>query len=228
MSHPRLLRVDSSLHAATSVSRAVADIFEAAWRAAAPEGEVVRRDVGAEPLPYLTELEHGAMFVPEEHRDAEQRAAQEAAAVLADELLDADAILLCAPLYNLGVPATLKTWLDRCFTDIRLFPGYGITRPLAGRKVVVVTSRGGAYGPGAPMAGWDHAEPYLNRVLTDVLGLERIDLTVELTLAATSPAMAHLLDESAASRADAEETARRLGARLAVEVEAAQRAAAVG
>jgi FMN-dependent NADH-azoreductase len=137
----RLLRIDSSLHGpSTSVSRVVADIFEAAWTAAG--GAVVRRDLGAQPIGYLTEDEHTAMFIPEEHRTTEQHDAQARAAALADELFDADVLLLTSPLYNLNIPATLKTWIDHVFTDIRLFPGYGITRPLAGRTAVVIPPQG--------------------------------------------------------------------------------------
>jgi FMN-dependent NADH-azoreductase len=209
-----LLRVDSSLHGpSTSVSRAIADIFEASWVEAG--GEVVRRDLGAEPLPYLTEVEHTAMFVPEEQRSSEMREAQAQAALLADELFDADVLLVTAPLYNLNVPSTLKSWLDRIFTDIRLFPGYGLTSPLAGRSAVVVTSRGGGYGPGAPMAGWNVEERYLRTIFADILGYDQRDITVELTLAEVTPAMADLVGIAQSSRRNAEDLAQHFGRELA-------------
>ena len=49
----RLLRIDTSLRLDGSVSRAVADSAEDAWCRAAPEAEVVRRDLGTDPLPSL-------------------------------------------------------------------------------------------------------------------------------------------------------------------------------
>jgi FMN-dependent NADH-azoreductase len=209
-----LLRVDSSLHGpSTSISRAIANIFEASWVEGG--GEVVRRDLGMEPLPYLTEVEHTAMFVPEEHRTDEMRAAQARAAALADELYAADVLLLTAPLYNLNIPATLKSWLDHIFCDIRLFPGYGITKPLAGRAAVVITSRGGGYGAGAPMAGWNVEERYLRTQLTDILGYEQRDIPVELTLAAATPAMAGLVGIAESNRRNAEDLARLHGRGLA-------------
>jgi FMN-dependent NADH-azoreductase len=209
-----LLRVDSSLHGpSTSVSREIADLFEAAWVEAG--GSVVRRDLGAEPLPYLTELEHSAMFVPEEHRTPEMREAQAQAALLADELYACDVLLVTAPLYNLNIPSTLKTWLDRIFTDIRLFPGYGLSAPLAGRSAVVITTRGGGYSVGAPMAGWNVEERYLRTIFADILGYDQRDIIVELTLADVTPAMADLVGIAQANRRNAEDLAQLFGRELA-------------
>lgn len=214
-STPSLLRVDSSIHSAESVTRAVADRFEEAWTEGNPTGRVVRRDVGLTPLPYLTETEHTAMFVPVEYRTEEHNAAQERAARLAEELLEADVLLVTAPLYNLGVPAGLKTWLDHIFCDIRLFPGFGITYPLKGRTAVIISARGGAYGPGTPMDGWDYENPYMRRQLVDILGYELHEITVDLTMAHLNPKIAHLTDIAVESRADALVDAARLGQQLA-------------
>lgn len=209
-----LLRIDSSLHGpSTSVSRDIADIFEASWVEAG--GSVVRRDLGAEPLPYLTELEHSAMFVPEEHRSPEMREAQAEAAKLADELYACDVLLVTAPLYNLNIPSTLKTWIDRFFTDIRLFPGYGLTTPFTGRTAVVITARGGGYSAGAPMAGWNVEERYLRTIFADILGYDQRDIIVELTLAEATPAMADLVGMAQANRRNAEDLARLFGRELA-------------
>jgi FMN-dependent NADH-azoreductase len=212
---PTLLRIDSSIRDGASVSRAVANTFEAAWETAHPGGPISKRELGLTPLPYLTELEHAAMFIPVEHRGPEHIASQARAAVLADELFAADVILLTAPLYNLGIPACLKTYLDHVFTDIRLFPGFGVTRPLTGRTVVVVSARGGAYGPGMPLEGWDHEAPYLRRQLVDILGCDVEEVVIDLTMAAVNPKLAHLTGVADASLADAHVRAAQLGRGLA-------------
>jgi FMN-dependent NADH-azoreductase len=212
---PTLLRIDSSIRDGASVSRAVANTFEAAWETAHPGGPISKRELGLTPLPYLTELEHAAMFIPVEHRGPEHIASQARAAVLADELFAADVILLTAPLYNLGIPACLKTYLDHVFTDIRLFPGFGITKPLTGRTVVVVSARGGAYGPGMPLEGWDHEAPYLRRQLVDILGCDVEEVVIDLTMAAVNPKLAHLTGVADASLADAHVRAAQLGRGLA-------------
>jgi FMN-dependent NADH-azoreductase len=209
-SPPTMLRIDSSIRSTDSITREIADTFERHWRETRPEARVVRRDVGLSPPAYLTELEHTAMFVPSEYRTPEQAAAQSEAAVLAEELFEATTVLICAPLYNLGIPAGLKTWLDRIYTDIRLFPGFGITRPLTGRRCVVVSARGGAYGPGTPMDGWDYEEPYLRRHLVDILGMDLSEIFVDLTLAHLNPNLAHLVDIAVQSRESGHELAERM------------------
>lgn len=116
-----------------------------------------RRDIGLAPLPSESwAAAVGSAHVPEAARTPEQRRALELAATLADELLDAQTILIAAPLYNFGVPAHLKAWIDLVITDPRFGPG---SRPLAGRPVVLVAVCGGGYGAGTPREGWDHATP---------------------------------------------------------------------
>ena len=209
-SSPTLLRIDASIHATDSVTREVADTFERHWCQSRPEGQVVRREVGLTPPAYLTELEHTAMFVPSEFRTPEQAAAQAEAAALADELFDAHTVLLCAPLYNLGIPAGLKTWMDRIYTDIRLFPGFGFTQPLAGRRCVVISARGGAYGPGSRLDGWDYEQPFMRRHVVDILGMDLSEIFVDLTLAHINPKLAHLADVAVQSRQSAHDLAERL------------------
>lgn len=95
---------------------------------------------------------HG--FTSEEQRTETQRAALAFACGVADELLDADAVVIASPLHKFGVPQHLKTWIDVVITDPRFGPGTG---PLAGRPVTLVIARGGGYGAGTPREGWDHA-----------------------------------------------------------------------
>jgi len=208
---PTLLRIDASIRSTDSVTREIADTYERHWCESRPDGQVVRRDVGLSPPAYLTEPEHTAMFVPSEYRTPDQAAAQAAAGVLADELFTADTVLICAPLYNLGIPAGLKTWLDRIYTDIRLFPGFGITRPLSGRRCVVVSARGGSYGPGSPMDGWDYEQPFVRRHVVDILGMELSEIFVDLTLAHINPKLSHLVGIAVQSRETGHEVAERLG-----------------
>ena len=61
MSH--LLRIDSSIRNDGSFSRAVNDTFETAWRRSHPQGIVTHRDLGSDPLPYLTDADVQAAFV---------------------------------------------------------------------------------------------------------------------------------------------------------------------
>jgi FMN-dependent NADH-azoreductase len=204
-----LFRLDSSIQGARSVSRAVADEVERAWRDHHPEPKVVRRDVATTPMPAdAWPLAVSAIFAAESERTPQQRAAVTLASSLADELLAADAAVIAAPLYNFGVSQHLKAWIDLVLTDPRFAPG---STPLAGRPVTVVVSRGGGYGPGTPREGWDHDTPYVVRIFRDVFGADVTVVVAELTLADVTPQMADLRELAAASRAEAMEQAAAVG-----------------
>jgi FMN-dependent NADH-azoreductase len=210
-----LLRVDSSIRTDGSVSREVADSLETAWRER-HDDPVVRRDLGRDPLPAQAwALAVSAGRTPEEARTPEQRSAVALAAMLADEALAADAIVVTSPLYNFGIPQHLKAWIDLLLTDPRFAPG---TRPLVGRPLALVIARGGGYGPGTPRAGWDHATPYLLQILGAVWGADVTLIEAELTLAAVTPAMAELVDEAERVRVRAHELAAEAGRALAERV----------
>jgi len=208
-----LFRLDASIRPeGVSVSRDLADAFENAWATEHPGAPVTRRDVGMHPMPIINAAQHGARHVPEASRTDEQWQAIKLGTSLGDELLEADAYLFAVPLYNWNLPAGLHSWVDWILSDERI--GLGGSEPLAGRPAVVVHSRGGGYGAGTPREGWDHAEPYVMRVLSDVLKLDVTVVTAELTLAGVVPAMAHLQEQATESlrlaNRDAEDHARRL------------------
>lgn len=205
-----LLRLDSSIQGAASVSRAVADSFQAAWTQAHPEGTVTARDLARDPVPYLTPDAQFGRRTPEAERTPEQRAGVALSEALYDELVAADVVLLAVPLYNWGVPATVKSWLDHILIDPRVPDG------LAGRTAVVVSARGGSYAPGAPREGWDHIEPYLRNVLGDHLKLTVEIIAPEFTLAELVPAMADFKDHARKSLAAAHEAAGRTARDLSV------------
>ncbi|MEU0840828.1 NAD(P)H-dependent oxidoreductase [Streptomyces sp. NPDC005962] len=143
----------------------------------------------------------------------EQREALALAASLTDELAGADALLFAVPLYNWGVSQHFKTWADLVVTDPRMSPkAVPVTE---GKPAVLVTVRGGGYGPGTPREGWDHATAWMRRILADVWRLDLRVVETELTLADTNPEMAQLKELAMKLRADAEDAARSCGQALA-------------
>ncbi|MCU1678985.1 MAG: phosphodiesterase [Frankiales bacterium] len=186
-----LLRVDSSIRTEGSVSRALADTAEATWLAANPTGTVVRRDLGINPLPAdAWSLAVGTRYVPEENWTPEQRGALALVSALADEIFAADSLLLAAPLYNFGVPASVKSWIDLLVADPRFGPG---SSELAGKSALIVIARGGGYGEGTPRHGWDHSTAYLRRIFDDNFRMQVSVAAAELTLAPVVPAMSELI-----------------------------------
>ena len=211
-----LLHIDTSLNGENSVSRAVAASFRESWEAQHPDGTVIYRDLAADPLPQLDGAAYRAGFVPPDQQTPEQRAAFALRHELAQELEQADAVLIGAPLYNFTIPSGLKAWLDHVIIMGRTS---GIEQPTAaGKPVTVVTSRGGSYRPGTPQEGNDFAVPYLQHVLGTTLSLKPEFVVPELTLARTVPAMSELIGLADASRAKAHEEATAHGQRLAAQV----------
>jgi FMN-dependent NADH-azoreductase len=208
-----LYRLDASIRVEGSHSRAIADIVEQEWRNARPDEAVVRRHVGVDPIPSTAwSTAVFAAYTPEEARTDEQRAARALAAILADELIAADALLFAVPLYNFGVSQHFKTWVDMVVTDPRMAAG---TQPiLAGKPAVLVTVRGGNYRPGTPREGWDHATGWMRRILADVWHLDLKVVETEFTLVGVNPALDQFKDMARELHEEAEEQARRHGREL--------------
>jgi FMN-dependent NADH-azoreductase len=205
-----LFRLDASILPTASASAEIADIVEARWIAAHPAEQVVRRHLGADPLPAeLWATATVASFTPEPDRTPAQREALAVARGLAQELESADAVILAVPMYNFGISQHVKTWVDL------VIAGAGPTNPvLKGTPTVLATVRGGGYGPGTPREGWDHSTPFLRRILADVW---QADLTVierELTLAETTPGMEDLRELAADLRVRALDAAHEAGTSL--------------
>ncbi|WP_067500225.1 FMN-dependent NADH-azoreductase [Actinoplanes sp. TFC3] len=206
-----LFRLDASIRVEGSASREIADIVEQEWLAAHPGDAIVRRHIGTEPLPSdVWAVAAFAGYTPEADRTPEQKEAIALAATLFDELANADAILLAVPLYNFGPSQHIKTWIDLVATDGRAFG----QQFLKGKKVVLATVRGGAYGAGTPRAGWDHSTPFLTRILADSWGADLTVIEREFTLVGVDPNLEQFKDLAAEMQAGAEQSAREAGKAL--------------
>jgi FMN-dependent NADH-azoreductase len=204
-----LFRLDASIFPGTSASAEIADVVESEWAASHPGQPVVRRHLGTDPLPAdAWALATAGGFTPEPDRTPAQRDALALAAILASELAAADAVLLAVPLYNYGVSQHFKAWADMVVAGVGLLP------ILKDTPTVLVTVRGGGYGPGTPREGWDHSTPYLTRVLADMWQAELTVIERELTVAATTPGMESLRDLATQLHTDALDAARHTGRAL--------------
>lgn len=213
-----LLHIDSSASPnGTSVSRAVADAFRAAWEEQHPAGTVIHRDLAAHPVPHITADAHSAGFAAPETHTPGQAEAFAARLKLIEEVENADAILIGAPMYNLSVPSTLKAWLDNVILMGRT--AMAEDAKAKGTPVTVVASRGGSYGPGTPREGFEYVQNYLKAVLGDMLALDVEFIVPELTMAPHNPAMSDLVPLFEASRSkaldEAAARAKKVAARVA-------------
>lgn len=158
----KLLHLDSSALADQSVSRTLSAAIVARWREAVPGLQVTYRDLDADPVPHLT----GPVL---SGRDPEKAAAGD---LLLQEFLETDALVIGAPMYNFGIPSTLKAWIDRIAVRGKTFR-YTESGPeglAGGKRVVIASARGGAYGDDSPA---DFQEAYL-RQLFGFLGISDV------------------------------------------------------
>ena len=198
-----LLHIDASIQGDSSVSRQLTARAASAWRAAHPEGAVTYRDLGAFPVPHFDAVANLSRGLPADQHTPEQAESWARISELVGEVAAADTVLLGLPIYNYGAPSTVKSWVDHLMAPgLSIDPetGKGL---LGGRDFVVVVSRGGGYGEGAPRQGWDHATAWLPHGVA-MVGLEPRFITTELTLAGTNPAMAGLVPLAEESRRQAE------------------------
>lgn len=171
----RLLHIDASArlhgsdsHAHGSHSRRLSQRFVRRWRELNPADEIVARDVGlAPPTPVSDRWIHAA-FTPPARREPWMAQVLAESDGLVDELLAADLIVAGVPMYNFGVPAPFKAWIDNVVRVGRTF-GFDRQRegepywPMlgdAGKTLVLLSSRGDyGYGAGERLAHINHVEP---------------------------------------------------------------------
>lgn len=172
----KILHIDSSILGDNSASRALSAETIAHLKKAHPQAEVTYHDLAANPIPLLS-ADHVAARFGGEVTDETIQADLARGNAHVDELFAADVIVIGVPMYNFTIPAQLKDWIDRIVVAGKTF-SYGEHGPVglipAGKKLVLISTRGGNYTPGNPAAVMDHQEPYMSAVL-GFLGLH--DLT---------------------------------------------------
>ena len=142
-----LLKINASLFSTQGQSSQLAERFVAARLAATPGLKVISRDLGAEPVPHLDAARFLSFLAKPEERSAEQQAVVAYSDALIEELRQADEIVIGLPMYNFGVPSTLKAWFDHIARAGVTFR-YSATGPeglLTGKKVTIFAARGGLY-----------------------------------------------------------------------------------
>ncbi|GGU42742.1 FMN-dependent NADH-azoreductase [Lentzea flava] len=174
------------------MTREITSAFADVWRSVNPEGGYTYRDLHADPIPHVDGTQHDIQ------------------ADLVAEVRAADVILIGAPMYNFSIPSTLKVWIDQIASP-DFFQREDGTFELGGKRVVVVTARGGSYKPGTPRAGFDFQEPYLRAVLS-MIGLDQnLEFVhAELTMADVNPQLHQFRELAVESLADAHRVVKEL------------------
>jgi FMN-dependent NADH-azoreductase len=159
------LVITSSALGEASVSSQLVEETVARLRSHDPALRVIARDLGREPVPHLTIDSATALRGGEPSNEAQLTALSRSNDLIA-ELQAADTIIIGAPMYNFGMPSTLKAWFDHVLRAGITFSysESGAEGLLKGKRAVVVLSRGGLYSEG-PAQAMDSQEPHLRNLL---------------------------------------------------------------
>jgi len=170
----RLLHLDSSARPGSSDTarhgshtRRLSARFVARWHEHEPDAHVIYRDIGAEPPSPVDGRWVHAAFTPPAQREPWMHDRLVQSDALIDELLAADVIVAGVPMYNFGMPAQFKAYIDNIVRVGRTF-GFDRSRTgepywplLAGmnKRLVILSSRGDfGYGRGQRIAHMNHVE----------------------------------------------------------------------
>src|SRR6266849_139340 len=185
-----LLQIRSSIFSKDGQSSQLSERFIAAWRASNPDGKVIVRDLATDPVPHLDAARFGAFLAKAEARTPSQQAVVDYSDALIGELRRADVVVLGLPLYNFGLPSTLKAYFDHigrvCVTF--KYTEKGPVGLLTGKKVYVFAARGGLYA-GTPN---DTQTPFI-RIFLSFLGMSDIEFVYAEGLASSEASKQHSL-----------------------------------
>jgi FMN-dependent NADH-azoreductase len=158
-----LLEIRSSIYSDQGQSSRLADRFVEKWRAANPGGKVIVRDLAQAPVPHIDAYRFGAFIAKPEQRTPQQQTLVGYSDALIAELKAADVVVLAVPMYNFGIPSTLKAYFDhvaRAGVTFR-YTDKGPVGMLTGKQAFVFAARGGRYF----CTALDSQTPYLRQFL---------------------------------------------------------------
>ncbi len=142
-----LLQIRSSIFSDGGQSSRLAERFIARWRDENPGGRVTVRDVAREAVPHLDASRFAAFTAKPTERTPEQKAVVTYSDALISELKAADVVVIALPMYNFGVPSTLKAYFDHIARAGETFryTEKGAVGLVSGKRVYVFAARGGLY-----------------------------------------------------------------------------------
>ncbi len=177
--HPKLLRIDASCRGERSLTRMLSSEFLTEWISRKPNTMVIERDVGRTPPPFVSEEWVAAAFSKEQDRTDRMNALLAYSEKCIRELLEASVYVIAVPMYNYGMPAALKAWIDQIvrvnetFTFDLARGDFPLEPVLKDKRLVILSSRGEfGFAPGEVRADMNHLDPHL-KTLERYLGVVR-------------------------------------------------------
>lgn len=140
-----------------------------------PDSILKIRNLSTHPFPHLNEIHLASFFTSQDNRTTELEIAIENSEGAIEEVFEADTIVIDVPMYNFGIPSTLKSWIDHIARAGKTFKytSNGAEGLVKNKKIYLAIATGGIYSEGI-MKNFDFTESYLRAVL-GFLGV--IDIT---------------------------------------------------
>ncbi|RLT99209.1 MAG: FMN-dependent NADH-azoreductase [Ketobacter sp.] len=170
-----VLHISSSIFGDDGNSSKLATHFLERIRELHADAEIVTRDLAKDPVPHLDADTFKANITAADQRTPEQQQLASTGDQLIEELQNADILVLSVPMYNFGIPSTLKAWIDniaRAGTTFK-YTENGPVGLLGNKKTFVLGARGGEYF-GTPM---DTQTPYL-RTFLNFVGITDVEFVL--------------------------------------------------
>jgi FMN-dependent NADH-azoreductase len=161
-----ILFIEVSPRGKESASRAVADTLAARLSALYPSAKLVRHDLAADHPPHLDNITLRAISTKDADEAERLKEVARRSDQLTNELLEADLLVIATPMWNFGIPSTLKAWIDLVVRPGRTFQyaDGGVVGLAKDKKAILVLASGGVFTEG-PWRPWDFVEPYLRQIL---------------------------------------------------------------
>jgi FMN-dependent NADH-azoreductase len=167
----KIYQIDSSARKDGSTSRALAKkVLEKIKK---PEDEVIYRDLNDE-MVFVTGLTESGMNIDEKDQNENHKKMFKLSDQLVKELKESDVVIISAPIYNYGPPATLKAWSDlaaRVGETFRFKPNGRREGLLKNKRAFLVITSGGT----KLNSNEDFLTPWLKYIL-NFFGIEKIDI----------------------------------------------------
>ena len=167
----KIYQIDSSARKDGSTSRALAK--KLLNKIKKPEDEVVYRDLNDE-MVFVSGLTESGMNIDEKDQNENHKKMFKLSDQLVKELKESDVIIISAPIYNYGPPATLKAWSDlaaRVGETFKFKPNGRREGLLKNKRAYLVITSGGT----KLNSNEDFLTPWLKYIL-NFFGIEKIDI----------------------------------------------------
>ena len=162
----KILHIDASARFANSSSRMLSSFFLQQLKTINLPITLDRLDLAIAPPRHVGELQTKAMHTPAQERTPDMISVLDESDSLCDHVLSADMIVCGIPMYNFGMPSSFKAFIDNIVRVGKTFAPSenGFSGFLTNKKIIIITTRGANFEPGAPMATKDCLTPHLTAI----------------------------------------------------------------